>query len=327
MALVARYPDLYQGHKKKRDYFEGWYFKIADPTECYVFAFIPGILLGKSAKDSHSFIQLIHGEKAFYRYLSFPPTSFQAEKDRFRINIAGNSFSLQHMRLNIEDPDFSVQGMLNFSQLVTWPDTSLNPGSMGFFNYFPGMQCYSQVCALDMELKGSLTVNGKEIDFSGGRGYVEKNWGKAFPSSWIWLQSNHFSLPRISFTCSLAQVPFLFSGVSFRGFLVGLFCNERFFSFTTLNRSRCRVKKKDADVMMELRNSQYSLLIEVRTNENQFIELHGPREGLMVPLVKENLFGRIKLELKENSGKQLFSGEGNCAGVEYGGRSMLTLDV
>ena len=322
--IRARYPDIFHGHKRKRNFFEGWYFKISDPTEQYVLAVIPGIFLGKGAGDSHSFIQLVHGSEAYFRYLSFPVESFKAQKDTFAIAVENNTFSLKQMSLNIEDQSFTVRGDLSFHNILTWPDTFLNPGSMGFYNYIPRMQCYSQVCALNMELEGKLVINNNKIDFSGGRGYVEKNWGSAFPYSWIWIQSNNFTSTPASLSCSLGHIPFLFG--SFRGFLIGLAVEQQFYSFTTMNRSRCRIRQTGGDIFMEVQNSRHTLTIKTRTSPDKFVELHGPRDGRMVPLVQENLQGMVRVELKERSGKILFSDEGSCSGIEYGGRQMLVLD-
>jgi tocopherol cyclase len=324
MLIKTRYPDLFHGHRKKRNFFEGWYFKIVDPTEQHVFAFIPGLFLGKGTDKSHSFIQFVHGSDAYFRYLSFPVDSFHAQKNTFAIEVNSNSFSLRNMSLNIEDPSLKVRGSLSFQNVQTWPDTMLNPGSMGFYNYIPRMQCYSQVCALDMELEGSLLINGDEIDFRGGRGYVEKNWGTAFPYSWIWIQSNNFSSTGTSLTCSLGHIPFLFS--SFRGFLIGLTVEGHFYSFTTMNRSRCHIQRIGRDVHIEVLNSDHILTMKTVTDPDKFVELHGPRDGRMVPLVQENLLGRVSVELRERSGKVLFTDEGRCAGIEYGGRQMLILD-
>lgn len=36
------------------------------------------------------------------------------------------------------------------------------------------------------------------MDFSGGRGYIEKDWGQSFPAAWVWLQINY--LPDLSFS-------------------------------------------------------------------------------------------------------------------------------
>ena len=38
-----RNPDLYHGHNRRKDFFEGWYFKIVDATRDYTCALIPGV--------------------------------------------------------------------------------------------------------------------------------------------------------------------------------------------------------------------------------------------------------------------------------------------
>lgn len=324
MILRKRNPDLFHGHGRKSNFFEGWYFKIVDPTEKHTFAFIPGIILGATEGASHSFLQLIHGTKAYYRYLSHPVHAFEAKKNAFDVSVGDNRFSLERLHLQVEDTGIRARGQIDFRNVATWPDTVLNPGSMGFYNYIPRMQCYSQVCALDMDLQGSLEINGDKIDFSGGRGYVEKNWGSAFPYSWIWVQSNNFAKSRTSLTCSLAHIPFLMT--SFRGFLIGMTVEGKFFSFTTMNGSRCHIQQAGRDVRIQVRNSTHTLAMETWTDPKKFILLQGPRDGRMVPLVQENLLGRVKVELQDRHGKRVFADEGACAGIEYGGRQMLVLD-
>jgi len=318
-------PDLFHGHYKKNHFFEGWYFKIVEAKKQRAFAFIPGIFLGKKREESHSFIQLLHGANSFYKYKRFPTDDFNSSKNKFSVTIGKNHFSLGHIKLNIDDPDFSVKGALNFKNILKWPDTLLNPGSMGFYNYIPYLQCYSQVCAMDMEIQGSLEINGQIIDFEGGKGYVEKNWGKAFPYSWIWIQSNNFTHSKSSLSCSLGHIPFLF--LRFRGFLIGLYVNGIFYSFTTMNRSRIRITQKNSDIDILVENAKYTLNIQTKTKEDGFILLNGPRDGKMVPLVQENLQGKVKVTLLEKKHKKIiFEDEGLCAGIEYGGKQMLVLD-
>jgi hypothetical protein len=48
------------------------------------------------------------------------------------------------------------------------------------------------VVSMDHQIQGRLKLGGKQLDFSDGQGYIEKDWGKYFPSAWIWGQSNHF---------------------------------------------------------------------------------------------------------------------------------------
>ncbi len=54
-----------------------------------------------------------------------------------------------------------------------------------------------------------LTINGEPMDLTGGRGYIEKDWGTSFPSAWIWMQCNTFDTPDTSFMLSYARIPWM----------------------------------------------------------------------------------------------------------------------
>ena len=62
---------------------------------------------------------------------------------------------------------------------------------------------------------GELIINNNLYDFSNGTGYIEKDWGISFPSSYIWAQANDFSNKHCSLFISIANIPysiFLFKG-------------------------------------------------------------------------------------------------------------------
>ena len=46
-------PEIFQGNLKKKNYFEGWYFKHVAQNGKHVFSFIPGISLTQN--DRHAF--------------------------------------------------------------------------------------------------------------------------------------------------------------------------------------------------------------------------------------------------------------------------------
>lgn len=318
--MKAFHPDRYHGHPGLKDFFEGWYFKLVDPTGQHVFAFIPGIFLGKKAEYSHSFLQVLDGRTCRYLYQQDRPETFRFENP-FSIKVGENRFSFEGVHLDLHSPEISVEGDLSFRDVARWPDSPCSPGSMGWYNFVPGMQCYSQVCAMDLEIAGVFRVDGQKIDFTGGRGYIEKNWGKAFPHSWVWIQSNSFGTERVSLSVSLGEVPFW--PKTFRGFLIGLLVNERFFRWTTMNHSRLSLTSEGSDVILEATNRHHRLRLRTRTDQEKFILCQGPRDGEMIPLVRENLQGVVELELSDRkSGKILFAGEGQATGIEYGGRQM-----
>ena len=318
-------PDFYHGWNKKNNFFEGWYFKIVDTVRQQSFAFIPGIHFGKTNKDSHCFIQILQGKEVKYKYLRFSPDDFVTSKNKFHVLIKDNYFSLERITLNISDSDINIKGTVIFKNILKWPDTLFNPGSMGFYNFIPSLQCYSQVCVMDMDLEGNLNINGNNVDFNHGKGYIEKNWGKAFPYSWIWIQSNNFSTEKSSLSCSLAHIPFSF--FSFRGFLIGLYAHGTFHSFTTVNRSQIQIHQKGSDIDIQVENKHYFLNIQTRTLSENFVLLNAPRDSRMVPLVQENLQGEVHVSLREKKHQKIiFHDTGFCTGIEYGGSQMLVLD-
>jgi len=147
-------PDLYHGGKKEKDFFEGWYFKIVDKDNLYKFAFIPGISLGKSSNEHHSFIQIVDGFDTKYNYLRFDKSDFKFDNSStdFKIGVNSNIFSLDKINLNLKYDNRSIKGNLLFKNIIKWKGSIINPGSMGFYNYLNFMECYSQVCALNGDI-------------------------------------------------------------------------------------------------------------------------------------------------------------------------------
>ncbi|WP_207640742.1 tocopherol cyclase family protein [Clostridium hydrogeniformans] len=314
-------PDIYHGNRRKKNFFEGWYFKLVDRWGKESLAFIPGIYKGEDKGKSHSFIQVLQGNKCSYNYIKYKEEDFIYSKNKFNIAIRKNLFSLNSINIDLQFKDLYVKGVLRFKNIKKWPDTFINPGSMGFYNYFTFMECYSQVCALNGEVQGYLEVNGEEIDFNLGKVYIEKNWGREFPNSWIWIQSNSFKEKNVSITCSIGRVPFIFG--SFSGFLVGITLENRFYSFTSINKSRMDFKIRGRDVIITFLRGNLLLTIETFSDNKEFMLCMGPKGKSMIPLVYETLKGRVVMELKNiKTNEIIYKGEGKAAGIEYGGEFM-----
>ena len=321
MLKQIRNPDLYHGSKKKSNFFEGWYFKICDRADDHVFAFIPGIAKGNLTGEPHSFIQVLDGKQALYSYLKYPQDEFSYQKNYFNIGVENNCFSLNGLKLDLVDKDKIIKGLLKFKKIKKWPDSLINPGSMGFYNYFWFMECFSHVCAQDGEIEGELQIGSKKVDFTGGKVYIEKNWGRSFPRSWIWIQSNSFAQKDIAFTCSIGRVPFIFG--SFSGFLVALNFGDKFYKFTTINKSKMEIIRKDNDVAILFSRKNLELKVRTLSKKGLFMQCMGPKEGAMIPLLEENLKGEVELELRDIvSSKTIFQGKGKSTGIEYGGDMM-----
>src|SRR6056297_72830 len=96
-------PSLYQGNKRLKKYFEGWYFKQVTADEKKVFSFIPGISLNPN--DPHSFIQFIDGITGFSRYVRYDHKSFQYSNKKFEVRVGNSFFSSHKMILDINEED------------------------------------------------------------------------------------------------------------------------------------------------------------------------------------------------------------------------------
>ena len=55
-----QHPEIFQGQRRTKKYFEGWYYKNVHQSGNHAFALIPGISI-ESASDRHAFIQLMDG--------------------------------------------------------------------------------------------------------------------------------------------------------------------------------------------------------------------------------------------------------------------------
>ena len=225
------HPAWYQGHRRRPPYFEGWYYKIVDVSEQHGFAIIPGVFRGSEQAASHAFVQVLDGmtgQATYHRYLM---SDFWASDNSLDLRVGPNRFTEMTITLGIDSPELTLAGELRFEGLVPWPVSLASPGIMGWYPWVPLMECYHGVVSLDHAIRGSLAVAGGDIDFTAGRGYIEKDWGRSFPSSWVWMQSNHFQEEGTSFTASEAMIPWLRS--SFRGFIIGLWHAGRLYRFAT----------------------------------------------------------------------------------------------
>ena len=93
---------------------------------------------------------------------------------------------------------------------------------MGYFAYIPNMECNHAVISMNHTVDGCIRYNGSDISFCNDFGYIEKDWGKSFPSRYVWVQANHFPRPGDSIMLSIASIPMLL--FTFKGFIANFLC-------------------------------------------------------------------------------------------------------
>jgi hypothetical protein len=304
-------PEIFQGSYKKKQYFEGWYYKHVSADENHVYAFIPGISI--SEKDPHSFIQVISGLTGESYYISYPIEAFRWKKDRLYVEIEGCTFTQQYIELNIDRPELKIGGRLNYDELSPLPKSWKAPGIMGWYSYVPFMECYHGVVSANHGISGELNINGQAINFDKGRGYIEKDWGTSFPECWIWVQSNSFRNEDASLFFSVAKIPWL--GSFFIGFIAFIYLDGEYYKFATYNKSRLvKVNKSDRKLAIELHNKKYKLSIDVIVNNSS--ELIAPSRGSMIRRIKESIDSEVNVKLTSADGLIKYTDSAKRAGLE-----------
>ena len=304
---------IYQGAGKTSRYFEGWYFKHVSP-DGRVYSVIPGVALGGA--DPHAFIQLIDGNTADTRYYPFPVSDFTYSKDRFEIAIGPNTFSAKGISLAIGKDGTDLRARIAFGPFTGLPATLFSPNIMGWYSYVPFMECYHGLVSMDHRIDGHLTLDGKTVVFDGGRGYAEKDWGRSFPSSWVWMQSNQFESPGNSFMLSIARIPWL--GRHFTGFLGFHYHGGRLRRFGTYTGARLSALDVGEDsVSVSIGARDFSLRITARKSRKGILK--APVNGIMERRIAESIDAMIDVEVSDPDGTVITKESGTHGGLEIVG--------
>ena len=261
--LYPFHPEYYHGRDNSRPYFEGWYFRQTKTDGSFSIAIIPGISKGRINSKDHSFIQIIFGPKAESYYQIFPINYFKYKQNPFQMSIGENLFSQECLIININSTNLSLKADLSFEQLIPLKKSVFKPSIMGPFGFLPNMQCNHGILSLHHQVRGLITLNGQSIDLNIANGYIEKDWGREFPSSWLWIHGNHnyFHKGASSFTCSIASIPY--RPISFTGLIAVFLFKEKEYRFTTYDGSKVRdLSFSGNSFSFYLKHHKYKLVVK-----------------------------------------------------------------
>lgn len=265
--------------------FEGWYFKHQKGGN--MVAFIPGRAMGEA------FVQVMAPGGS--RQFQVP----QVREDNGVIYAGNCRFSLAGCKIDLP----GISGEIFYST-----PTPLASDIMGPFRFFP-MECRHGVLSMDHGLRGGLIMDGKEYDFTGGRGYAEMDRGTSFPSSYLWFQCSDFPVP-CSLMVSIAKIPFC--GLCFTGCICAIVYMGREYRLATYRGVRILAAGPDF-VCLE----QVKLRLELRITPSQKGHpLRAPLLGQMRGVIRESSNVGIGVRLWEN-GQTLLDLQSGCGTFEY----------
>ena len=237
------------------NYFDGYYFKHQKDgrTLC--------LIAGKS--DTEKFIQVITSDFS----VKVPFTK-------------GNIFSKKGVILDIRTENLSLTGKIKYHNL-----SPIRYDIMGPFSLFP-MECSHGIISMRHWLEGSINLNGEKIDFTGGLGYIEKDSGCSFPSSYAWIQANDFPEP-CSIMAAVAKIPFFI--IHFRGCICIIQYRGREYRLATYLGVRVLACSKDRII---LKQGRYRL--EIYIKDDNFHPLSAPANDGMTRTILESVSCRAE---------------------------------
>jgi hypothetical protein len=292
--------------------FEGWYYRLVSADHHHSLALIPGFYRGEKEEG---FLQVLVQGWDTGMWISYPMEEVVITDRPFGVHAGENFFSLERIHLTINSPR-RIRGDLKIKRAKAYPVTLAAPGIMGWYRYVPKMECYHAVVVVDAELTGEIQIQDHLIDFTGGRLYVEKNWGANFPSAWIWVQSNQFKQTGTSFMLSIADIPWW--GSSFEGFLAYVQTPERLYRFATYTGAKIvHWEEEGKAIHLTLEDRKYRLMIRILRSGGG--ELRVPQAGTMNRKVKETIAGKVDLWLERKNGERILSCTGDPAAFEQSG--------
>lgn len=306
----------FQGAKKRRRYFEGWYFKCISKDRRHAVALIPGMAVAPDG-SKHAFVQVINAVSGKTYYFHFPYDCFASPVDRFAVDICGNQFGATGLSVNISQSDQgSIHGELHFTDCRPYPTSWLHPGIMGPFSSLPFMECKHAVIHLAHKIAGHLVLDGEDLDFQDGAGYIEKDYGRSFPQTYVWIQASHFGDGEASFVFSRARIPFL--GTEFPGFFAYFTdfnrIHVRFATYNGSTLTRWVVDKEQGTCSGRLHGPGGTLEFAAQMAGGG--TLRAPVEGLMDREIIESICANVKIRLTDARNRLIYSSESSEAGME-----------
>jgi hypothetical protein len=303
-------PRVFQGNLRKKNYFEGWYFKHVSAELDNVFSFIPGISLNES--DPHSFIQVINGATGESDYITYPLSDFSWKRNRLFLKIGNSVFTDKYISLDIKSDSMTVSGQIDYQNVIRYPVKLFSPGIMGWYSFIPFMECKHGVISVNHDLKGRLTINNESVDFNYGKGYIEKDWGSSFPESYLWIQANNFNDHNTSLHFSVAKIPWL--GKYFIGFIAYIYYNSKFYLFSTYNNSFIsQLTRSDDSIFIVIEHK--NRMLKISAGKSFTGGLKAPATGNMTRNIRESIDARVSIALYSEK-KVIYTDSSSRAGME-----------
>lgn len=289
--------NFFHGENRRHTYFEGWYLK--HQARGRTLALIPGFGID-AAGNRQAFLQIITDEAS--HWLPFDFAVFQARRRPFGVRLGDNLFTERGISLHIDTPEVQLHGRLQYGTL-----TPLGSDIMGPFRFAPRMECRHGVLSMHHGLQGRLSFQGKTLDFDGGIGYMEMDWGTSFPSDYLWTQC---VMPEEDCAVMASVARILYLGLRFQGCIAAVLYRGREIRLATYHGVKIRQYSENGLVLQ-----QKPFCLKVEAADRTAHPLKAPARGGMSRLVRESASCPARYRLYEGE-RVLFDITSPCASFE-----------
>ena len=341
----------YHWDRSSPRFFEGWYFRITLPEISESFAFTYSIEDPQGGTAcSGGAVQVFapqKGEQKGYLCRSLPDVNqFWASYQELALGHWGKTnltktpgyLHPEIFRQTIEQgyqitPSFhqgkvydpgsqnSAEWEYKIAPIYGWGNVDEpQQATAGWLSYFPFSEPLWQVLLAHGLATGWIEWNGERYEFSQVPIYGEKNWGRAFPTKWFWMQCNSFvGEENLSFT-AVGGLREVFNQTESVG-LMGVHYQGKFYEFFT---PHCQVYWEVypwGRWYISIRNFYYELQI-VGTTDLPPVPLRAPTEQGFIFLCQETMKGNLSLVLRKRGGGEsavIVQAESSLAALEVGG--------
>ena len=277
----------------KNNYFKGWYFKCS--TNNKSIAFIPAYHRSNGVETAS--LQIITDDAVF----NIPFTSLEYSEKPLCANIGKCVFSENGIKLNIKNDKLKISGELQFRCI-----SPIRYHIMGPFCFVPFMQCRHSVYSIRHFVDGQISINGQQLNFQNGLGYIEGDSGYSFPDRYIWTQS---CFENGSLMLSVADIPMF--GFHFTGIIGVVLIDGKEYRIATYLGAKIRHIGDNTVIVSQGDYEIIAKLIKKNTHP-----LYAPENGRMNRIIHESASCRAYYNFS-CKGKPLCEFKSNRASFEF----------
>ncbi|WP_033375481.1 tocopherol cyclase family protein [Spirulina subsalsa] len=334
----------YHWNGSSERFFEGWYFRVTLPTIEQTFAFMYSIEdpLGGQAYSGGA--AQVLGANDEYLCRTFPDvTQFWATPDELGLGHWGKTNLTQNPQL-LDSKDFEThvqegyqstaylnQGVIGdratkkycrwqyeIKPIYGWGNPNQTQQSTaGWLSSFPIFEPGWQILMAHGLATGWIDWSGQLYYFDDAPAYHEKNWGRAFPQRWFWVNCNVFkSESDLAITAGGGK-----RGVLWWMESVALIClhyRGKFYEFVPWNSEVSWVIEPWGYWKMQAKNAQYEVELVGKT-QHLGTPLRAPTSEGLAFCCRDTMRGHLRLELREKQGQVIVRAESSVCGLEVGG--------